>query len=39
VGFDQSPEAMSVIGTTLQMPHTTAYSFGDVDLVPFPFAD
>jgi hypothetical protein len=21
------------------MPNTTAYSFGDVDLVPFPFTD
>ena len=30
---------MQEFGTTLTMPNTTAYSFGDVVLVPFPFTD
>lgn len=30
---------MPQFGTTLTMPNTTTFSFGDVVLVPFPFTD
>ncbi|MBX9641193.1 MAG: type II toxin-antitoxin system PemK/MazF family toxin, partial [Mycobacteriaceae bacterium] len=31
--------ASGASGTTMTMPPTTRYSFGDVVLVPFPFTD